>query len=36
MDKGGLFNPNTPPNPNLDNFGPWKLGQNSPIQSNEK
>ena len=36
MDKGRLFNPNTPLNPNLDNFGPWKLDKKSPRQSNEK
>ena len=29
-------NPNTPLNPDLDNFGPWQQGQKSPIQSNEK
>ena len=26
-----INNPNTPLNPNLDNYGPWKQGHKSPI-----
>ena len=29
--KGRIINPKTPHNPNLDNCGPWKQGQKSPI-----
>ena len=33
MDKGGLYNPNTPLNPNLDSLGPGNKAECHPLQS---